>query len=88
MIHVIPSVTAKWFELGVMLLDPKHQNELNTIETNTRNDAATGCRKMFSHWLNTDVQASWDSLIQALKTIQLNNVASDIEQLLLQGELL
>ena len=43
---------------------------------------------MFNRWLNTDEQASWDKLIRALRYIQLNNVASDIEQMLLhaQGE--
>ena len=86
MIHVIPSVATKWFEIGVVLLDPKYQNELNTIEIDTRNDAATCCRKMFSKWLNTDQLASWDKLIKALRIVQLNYVASDIEQSLLQGE--
>ena len=86
LIHVIPSVAAKWYELGVVLLDPKYQNELNTIEADTRNDAATSCRKMFSKWLNTDELASWDKLIKTLRIVQLKNVANDIEQLLLQGE--
>ena len=85
-IHVIPSITTKWFEVGVVLLDPKYQNELSTIEVDTRNDAATCCRKMFSKWLNTDELASWDKLISALRIVQLNNVAGNIEQLLLQGE--
>ena len=71
-IHVIPSVAIKWFELGVVLLDPKYQNELSTIETDTRNDAATSCRKMFSKWLNTDQLASWDKLIKALTIVQLS----------------
>jgi len=83
---VIPSVAAKWFELGAVLLEPRYQNELETIEADTRNDAATSCRKMFSKWLNTDELASWDKLIKALRIVQLNNVANDIEQLLLQGE--
>ena len=81
MIHVIPSVATKWYEVGLMLLD---QNQLDIIEAD-RNDAATCCRKMFSKWLNTDELASWDKLIKALRIVQLNNVANDI-QLLLQGE--
>ena len=83
---MIPSITTKWFEIGVVLLDPKYQNELSTIEVDTRNDVATCCRKMFSKWLNTDELASWDKLINALRIVQLNNVAGHIEQLLLQGE--
>ena len=80
--HVIPSVNTNWFNLGLQLLDPKYEAELNTIEADTRNDAATSCRKMFSKWLSTDELASWDKLINALKIVQLNNAANDIEQLL------
>ena len=83
--HVIPSVKTEWYNLGLQLLDPKYENELNTIEADTRNDAATCCRKMFSNWLNTDEHASWNKLMRALRIVQLNNVANDI-QLLLQGE--
>ena len=84
--QVIPRVNTSWYNLGLQLLDPKYQNELNTIEEDARNDAATSCRKMFSKWLNTDELASWDKLITALRIVQLNDVANDIEQLLLQGE--
>ena len=83
---MIPSVGTEWYNLGLELLDPKYENELNTIEADTRIDAATSCRKMFSKWLNTDELASWDKLIKALRVVQLNEIANDIEQLLLQGE--
>ena len=86
MIHVIPSVATRWYELGVVLLDSKYHNELTIIEADIRNDAVTCCRKMFSKWLNTDELAGWDKLIKAVRIVQLNNVANDIEQLLLQGE--
>jgi len=82
---VIPLVNTKWYDLGLQLLDPKYENELDTIEAD-KNDAATYCRKMFRKWLNTDELASWDKLIKALRIVQLNNVTSKIEQLLLQGE--
>ena len=82
---MIPLVNTKWYDLGLVLLEPKYENELNTIDVDTRNDAATCCRKMFSKWLNTDELASWDKLIKAVRIVQLNNVANDIEQLL-QGE--
>ena len=87
LIHVIPSVATNWYDLGVVLLDPNYQNELKIIEANTRNESVTtSCRKMFSKWLDTDKSASWDMLMKALRIVQLNNVANDIEQLLLQGE--
>ena len=83
---MIPRVNTSWYNLGLQLLDPQYEYELDTIEVDTRNDVATSCRKMFSKWLNTDELASWDKLIKALRIVQLNNVANDIEQLLLQGE--
>ena len=83
---MIPSVATRWYELGLVLLDTKYHNKLTIIEDDVRNDAVTCCRKMFSKWLNTDELASWDKLIKAVRIVQLNNVANDIEQLLLQGE--
>ena len=85
-IRVIPSVSARWYELGVVLLDPKYENELTIIEADSGNDVVTCCRKMFSKWLNTDEHASWDKLIGALRILRLGNVGS-IQQLLRQGKL-
>ena len=87
-IHVIPSVATRWYELGVVLLDPKYQNELTIVEADTGNDVVTCCRKMFSKWLNTDELASWNKLIGALRILRLGNVGSGIQQLLGQGEFL
>ena len=84
--HVIPSVANHWYDLGLQLLDPKYENELNIIEAD-KDDTKTCCRKMFSKWLNTDKLASWDKVIEALTLIGLDSVASNIKQLLgLQGE--
>ena len=87
--HVIPLVSPRWYDLGLELLETKHERELDIIETNYRNDVVTSCRKMLSKWLETQSDsASWDQLIQAVKSIEMNDVANDIEQLLLQGMLL
>ena len=85
--HVIPLVATRWYDLGLELLETKQERELEIIETNHSNDAAKCYRKMLSKWLESQSDsASWDQLIQAVKNIELNNVANDIEQLLLQGE--
>ena len=86
--HVVPSVATKWYDLGLQLLDPKYDTELDIIEANSRYDEKTGCRKMFSKWLNTEESATWYKLLDALRNINLNTVASDIEQLLSKGKLL
>ena len=84
-IHVIPVVNIKWFELGVVLLNPQYHHTLSTIEVDAGNDAKTCCKRMFSKWLDTDELASWDKLINALRTVELNTVASNIKSSL-QGE--
>ena len=87
--HVIPLVAAKWYELGLELLETKHEAELDVIETNSKDDAIKCCRKMFSKWLQLQShRATWNRLIQAIKNIQLNSVASKVEELLLQGKVI
>ena len=84
--HMSRSVANHWYDLGLQLLDPKYENELNIIEAD-KDDTKTSCRKMFSKWLNTDELASWDKVIEVLTLIGLDNVASNIKQLLeIQGE--
>ena len=88
--HVVPLVATRWYDLGLELLETKHERELDTIEKDSKVEGVkTCCRKMFGKWLESQSDsASWDQLIQAVKNIELNNVANDIEQLLLQGEYL
>ena len=88
--YVIPLVATRWYDLGLELLprETKYEKELDTIEKDSKVEGTkTCCRKMLSKWLESQSDsASWDQLIQAVKNIELNNVANDIEQLLLQGE--
>ena len=82
--HVISKVYAKWYDLGLELLDDKYAGELDIMH---RNDGSkTCCQKMFSKWLKTRDNASWDQLIEAMRTIELSSGASDVEQLLVQSE--
>jgi len=50
--HVSRSVANYWYDLGLQLLDPKYENELNIIEAD-KDDTKTSCRKMdiFGIWL-------------------------------------
>ena len=84
---MIPSVANHWYDLGLHLLDPKYENELNIIEADARNDVKACCRKMFSKWLNTDALASWDKVLEALTLIGLRNVSWEVKQLL-QGQII
>ena len=84
--HVIPKVNTKWYDLGLELLDNEYAVELDTIREDYRNNIKTCCQKMFSKWLVTRDDASWDQLIEAMRTIELSSIASDVEQLLGQGQ--
>ena len=84
--HVVPLVSVKWYDLGLELLDPEHETRLATIERDNQSDARCCCRKMLSEWLETAEAATWDKLIEAVKVINMNDVARKIESLSLRGE--
>ena len=85
--HVIPLVAARWYDLGLELLETRYERELENIEKDNKVDGTkTCCRKMFGKWLETQPgSASWGQLIEAVAIIKLIDVVTDIEQLL-QGE--
>ena len=58
---------------------------LEIIQANNRNDVSECCRQMFMTWLKIQTDASWSQLIQAVKSIELNDVVASIEQFI-QGK--
>lgn len=48
--HVVPSVTSKWKDLGVQLLD-SHE-VLKFIAANFSNDVERCCKEMLEKWLD------------------------------------
>ena len=84
--HVIPKVATRWYDLGLELLEAKYVRNLVIIQANNRDDVSKCCRQMFMKWLDTQTDASWSQLIQAVKSIELNDVAASIEQFI-QGKI-
>ena len=82
--HVIPHVAPYWYELGVKLLKEYQESQLDTIESNHVGDNRKCCIAMFRYWLGTDTDASWQQLIEALRSpaVELPVVAADIEKML------
>ena len=82
--HVIPFVAAKWYELGVELLDEREEHKLMTIESNHKNDANKCCFEMFHLWLNSHTDATWQQIFEALKSpgVGLDSLVLDLEGLL------
>ena len=66
--HVIPLVTTKWYNLGLELLETKHERELDIIGKDSIVEGVKTCgRKMLSKWLESQSgSASWNQLIQAI----------------------
>lgn len=77
----MPLVCTKWYDLGLELLNSKYEKELDTIETDSKAEGSkVCCRKMFNIWLDSD-SVSWGQLVRALRRIEQNHVASEIEKL-------
>ena len=80
--HVVGSVTKKWKELGLQLLQPDQINELGIIETNYPHDVVLCCKCVLEKWLESSLDATWNRLIEALKrpSVRLNYFARELEQ--------
>ena len=78
---MIPYVATKWYELGLELLDEKQEHELKIIRSNYGSDVKTCCREMFLLWLDTNSDANWWQIVEALKSpgVKLSAVAVELE---------
>ena len=85
--HVVPSVADKWRDLGVTLLHPTliEQRILEVIAADYPHSVENCCKSMFEKWLNTKDDASWQQLLEALHTMQLNCLADQIQSKLMTG---
>lgn len=80
--HVVPFVTECWYKLGELLLkdDQDSHLRLNVIQATFSGDIRMCCEKMFWYWLITNNDATWQQLIQALKSVGLNLVAGNVKK--------
>ena len=70
--------TPLWKDLGIELLGGGSNDDLNIIKNNN-SDVQDCCSKMFQLWLERQPTASWRQLIQALKQLKLNYLATQVE---------
>ena len=80
--HVRKEVSTKWHDLGLELLEQEDEAKVNEIETNNPSDVSKCCKEMFQLWLEKCTNATWNQLIQALREVDLNNLATTIEGML------
>ena len=65
---------------GVQLLRSDLTHELSIIAADHSQDVVGRCHCVLEKWLETDVDATWRHLIEALKQIQLDYFASKLEK--------
>ena len=80
---VVPKVGLKWYMLGFQLLDQQYVATLRTIKADRKNPEDS-CIEMFDEWLTTDGDATWNKLIDALKSpiVNLNSLANQLQKML------
>ena len=82
--YVKQVIGKKWYDLGIELLENDDIGALNNIQSDHSKDQEECCTKMFQLWL-TKQPASWNQLIEALRNIKLNHLATSIEEMLLSS---
>ena len=83
--HVVTPVSAHWYDLGVTLLKEEQESHLDVIKADHGSDKKTCCKEMFWYWLDTNTEASWQQLIDALRSpaVELPVVAANLKQILI-----
>ena len=81
---VVPQASARWYNLGLQLLDPRDEGVLHSMKTQASKSPEEQCTEVFNHWLTTKKNPTWNKLIGSLKSpaVNLPNVAITIEEML------
>ena len=79
--HVVPRVADKWKDIGVELLHPTLIDDrvLEMIKGNHPHSNEECCKIMFDKWLESQKEASWNQLLEAIKATGLKYIASKLE---------
>ena len=79
---MVLKVAHKWNDLGLQLL--LRPEALDIIKLDHPRDAKECCKCVFKQWLDTTTDATWNKLISALKSsdVQLDYLADQIENML------
>ena len=79
---LIPKIANDWYEVGIQLFNDSQLPRLEEIRATYPNDRRTGCVEMLKYWLKITPDATWDSLIHALRApgLELFSVADYVEK--------
>ena len=76
-IKVIEAIAAKWKLVGISL--SVTSDRIDIIEADNPHRVEEACLQMLQWWLDHHRRPSWKSLIKALRNVNLNVLAHDIE---------
>ena len=82
--YVRKVVADRWHDLGIELLEVDDVKELDRIRSQHSTNINVCCTQMFNLWLQKQPTASWNQLIISLRNIELIDLATKIEQILLE----
>ena len=71
-----------WKDLGIELLGVESSDALDVLKSN-HSDVTNCCSAMFQLWIERQPTTTWRQLIQALKQLQFNYLADQIESKLI-----
>ena len=79
---MIRKVAPQWHTLGIQLLSEDQESHLDVIKSNNGNDSKQCCMEMFWYWLDTNPSATWQQLLESLRSsaLELDIVAANIEK--------
>ena len=72
----------RWRDLGIVLMGQDAITDLDIIRVDYPYNVKECCSRMFTEWRQRTPKASWKQLIEALKEVQLTQLASELEELL------
>ena len=73
----------KWRDLGIVLMGQDVADDLDVIRIDHPNNVKECCSRMFSEWRQRNTKASYKDLIDGLKEVNLIQLASEVEKLLI-----
>ena len=80
------AIAPYWWDLGTQLLQEEYIYKLDIIRVHHPNAVEKRCIEMFRCWLEVDVEANWNKLIDALEHIQQNAMAARIRRDIFTGK--
>ena len=79
---MVPLVADKWRDIGVHLLHPTIIDDrvLDVIAADHPHSVEGCCKSMFEKWLETQEDANWKQILEAIKNIKLHHIADKLEK--------